>query len=190
MKRGELKTDRKGNKKRILQFKNEYGLYFVFTDRVFEDMAKDRDIPLRKLKDFAIFFYIHRYIIGGHMVVVKQVVDIASKLGINFTYPYMKRLLKYFYEEGYLDYYGMRYRTTEETANLIKGFDYFLHHYLVNFYALGADKGTIIGKKLRNDSQVRKRNRERKERALEKRRLAEEKRELRNQKLNNDGIKV
>lgn len=126
----------KGNRKRVLQYKNEVGLYFVLAEKVFDQIAEDSNISRRRVNDFAILFYIQKYVLSTNHVVITRLARTANQMGFDYSVNMLNQAFRYFLEIGIVEYWGNRYHFYKKSFDFIKRFDYWLHFYMSNFHSV------------------------------------------------------
>lgn len=139
----------KGNRKRVLQYKNEYGLYFVFADVIFEQVSISKDMPINRVKDFSILFYIQKYIIRSNHIVLPDLLLAAEKLGLEYNLFTLRSIFRYFRDRELVDFYGSRYHLNDNAFNFIKSYGYWLNFYMNNFHNLRTGELPMLRNKVR-----------------------------------------
>lgn len=134
----------KGNKRRVLQYRNEYGLYFVFARRIFKHIAELKDLDEKRVEEFAIFYYIQKYVIGGNDIVITEIAKVATQLGFDYSVMQVSFAFRYFKEHDLVEYWGSRYHLGKCSFSMLKSYAYWLGYYLNNFHSVVENGNTIL----------------------------------------------
>jgi hypothetical protein len=137
-------TGVKGNKRRVIQYKNEYGLMFLFCDRAFKQISEDFDLHITTVKRFAEIFYIQKYIIGTNVVNMQELVRVSDKLEMGYTYNTVRNMILKMHEMGLADNLANHYHLNVKTQHFIKRFDYWFHFHTVNFHGVATNGKTLL----------------------------------------------
>ena len=158
----------KGNKKRTRQFKGEYGLYFVFVDKVFNKISQDKNIPLQQIKDFAVIYYIQKYMIGGSTIQATKIYDMCVSLQIDMTLDIIRRRINVYHDMGLTDFYGYRHHFNKNAIDFLKSYAYWFHFNMVNFYNVIEEGKSALRDKARDKRNQAAKRRYRRKKMLQK----------------------
>ena len=136
---------KRGNKSRPIRYKDFYGLYFCFADRVFKKIAEKNDLSVNTVRDFSILYYLQKYVVKSNVVVITQLAHVAQMFGYENL---NKRRLVYIFddlrEKGKIEFYGQRYHLNNTSTQFISSYSYWMHFYTANFHELVEERKEML----------------------------------------------
>ena len=139
----------KGNRKMIFRYKNDYGLYFLFAQRVIEQIAEDSELSVKFVRQFGEIYYIQRYIVGSSTVNISELVRLSDQLGFGYSTSVVTRMFQQLHELGLVEHRGARYHLTRASADFLKRFGYWLHFHISNLHSI-TNGVTVMTQRRRN----------------------------------------